>query len=202
MTHIQICGYFMHCYTAIFLHDGFNCCNGLWCHYSVCLTWSRRPIQNYRRSVTSYSIHTLAVETDMHHCTELPFVDEFRWVSPIHFVKNEWQTAVRLWCMLQVGPPYLHHHCTIVLHFSIVLPPVSHSSNHEYHCCQLTGQSSDVSNFYHSFKVFIWLKFANHNSYCYIWCWQDILLSRMTHITLWSSLLLLRTTWGKEMKRS
>ena len=42
MTHIQICGCFIHCYTAIFLHDGFNCCNGPWCHYSVCLTRSRR----------------------------------------------------------------------------------------------------------------------------------------------------------------
>ena len=26
MTHIQMCGYFIHCYAAIFLHDGFNCC--------------------------------------------------------------------------------------------------------------------------------------------------------------------------------
>ena len=25
-----------------FLHDGFNCCNGLWCYYSVCLIRSRR----------------------------------------------------------------------------------------------------------------------------------------------------------------
>ena len=42
MTHIQMCGYFIHCYAAIFLHDGSNCCNDLWCHYSVCLTKSRR----------------------------------------------------------------------------------------------------------------------------------------------------------------
>jgi len=33
---------FHSCYAAIYLHDGFNCCNGLWCHYSVCLTRSRR----------------------------------------------------------------------------------------------------------------------------------------------------------------
>ena len=37
---------------------------------------------------TSYSIHTLAVVTDMHRHTELPFVDEFRWVSPLHFIKK------------------------------------------------------------------------------------------------------------------
>ena len=42
MTHIQTCGYFIHCYGAIFLHDGFNCCSDLWCHYWVCLTGSRR----------------------------------------------------------------------------------------------------------------------------------------------------------------
>jgi hypothetical protein len=28
--------------------------------------------------------------------------------------------------------------------------------NHEYHCCQLTRKWSCVSNFYHTFKVFIW----------------------------------------------
>ena len=42
MTHIQMCGYFIQCYAAIFLHDGFNCCNSLWCDYSVCLIRSRR----------------------------------------------------------------------------------------------------------------------------------------------------------------
>jgi len=36
MTHIQMCRYFIHCYAAIFLHDSFNCCNALWCHYLVC----------------------------------------------------------------------------------------------------------------------------------------------------------------------
>jgi hypothetical protein len=45
----------------------------------------------------------------------------------------------------------------VVVHSCIVLPPVGHSSNHEYHCCQLTRQSSCVSNFYRTFKVFIWL---------------------------------------------
>jgi hypothetical protein len=41
-------------------------------------------------------------------------------------------------CMLQVGPSSLHYYCAVVLHSYIVLPPVGHSSNHEYHCCQLT----------------------------------------------------------------
>ena len=42
MTHIQMWDYFIHCYAAIFLHDSFNCCSCLWCHYSVCLIRSRR----------------------------------------------------------------------------------------------------------------------------------------------------------------
>ena len=99
--------------------------------------------------------------TDMHHRTELPFVDEFQWVSPLHSIKNKWHNAVALWCMLEVGPPSLHYCCAVVLHSSIILPPACHSSNHEYHCCQLTGQSSGVSNFYHTFKVFIWLTFIS-----------------------------------------
>ena len=103
-----------------------------------------------------------AVVIDIYHHIELPFIDEFQWVSPLHFVKNEWQNAVPLWCMLQVGPPSLYYCCAVVLRSSIVLPPVGHSSNHEYHCCQLTGQSSGVSNFYHTFKVFISHTFVQH----------------------------------------
>jgi len=61
--------------------------------------------------------------------------------------------------MLQVGPPSLHYCCAVVLRSSIVLPPVGQSSKHEYHCCQLTGQSRGVSNFYHTLKFFIGLTF-------------------------------------------
>ena len=96
----------------------------------------------------------------MHHHTEHSFVDEFRWVSTLHYLKNEWQNAVPLWCMSQAGPPFLHYCCAVMLNSCIVLPPVGHSSNHEYHCCQLTRQSSGVSNFYRTFKVFIWLSLA------------------------------------------
>jgi hypothetical protein len=40
------------------------------------------------------------------------------------------------------------------LHFTAL---VGHSSDHECHCCLLTRQSSCVSNFYHTFVVFIWI---------------------------------------------
>ena len=78
-------------------------------------------------------------------------------------LKNGWQNAVLLWCMLQAVPPSLHYYCAVVLHSCIVLPPVGHSSDHQYHCCQLTRQSSCVSNFYRTFKVFIWLSLVVAN---------------------------------------
>jgi hypothetical protein len=40
-TNIQTCGYFIHCYATIFLHDCLNRCNGRCYHYSVCLTVPR-----------------------------------------------------------------------------------------------------------------------------------------------------------------
>ena len=72
-------------------------------------------------------------------------------------LKKRLRDAVLLWCMFQAGPPSLHYYCAVVLHSCIVLPPVGHSSNHEYYCCQLTRQWNSVSNFYRTFKVFIWL---------------------------------------------
>jgi len=97
----------------------------------------------------------------MHHHTELSFIDEFRWVSLLHHLKNGYQNAVLLWRMLLAGPSSLHYYCAVVLHSCIVLPPVRHSSNHEYHCCQLTRQSSCVSNFYRTFQVFIRLSLVH-----------------------------------------
>jgi len=149
VTHIQMCSYFIYCYAAIFFHDGFNCCNGLWCHYSVCLTRSKRVCYrtNAFRELPS-SVHLLQWQTCI---TILKKFDGFR---PSF-------TAVLLWCMLQVGPPSLHYYCAVVLHSCIVLPPVSHSSNHEYHCCQLKRQSNCVSNFYRTFKFLLWLSLIN-----------------------------------------
>jgi len=98
----------------------------------------------------------------MHHHTELLFVDEFRWVSPRHYLKNGWQNAVLRWCMLQAGPPSLHYYRTVVLHSCTLLTPLGHSSNHEYHCRQLTRQSSCVSNFHRTLKFFIWLSLVKY----------------------------------------
>jgi len=79
--------------------------------------------------------YTLALVTDMHHHTERSFVDEFRWVSSLRYLKYGWENAVLLWCMLQAGPPSLQYYCAVVLHSCIVLQPAGHSSNHEHHCC-------------------------------------------------------------------
>ena len=112
----------------------------------------------------------------MYHYTELSFVDEFRWVSPLHYLKNRWENAVLLWCMLQMGPPSLHYYCAVVLHSCVVHPAVGHFSNQDYHCCR---QSSCVSNFYRTFKVFIWLSLVKtnklHQCIEFILFWNDIL---------------------------
>jgi len=74
-----------------------------------------------------------------------------RWISmgfKPSVLQSRWLNAVLLWCMLQAGPPSLHHYCAVVLHSCIVPLPVGHFQNHEYHCCQLTRQSSCVWNFY------------------------------------------------------
>ena len=67
-------------------------------------------------------------------------------------LKKRMTDPVLLWCILQAGLPSLHYYCAVVLHSCIVLPSVGHSSNHEYHFCQLTRQSSRVSNFYRTLK--------------------------------------------------
>ena len=150
--------YFIQCYAAIFLHDGFNCCIGLSCHYSVYLTGSRRVCYrtNAVHELPSPLVHLLHWQTCI---TVLNFHSSmnFDGFHPFITSKNGWQNAVLLWWMLQAGPQYLHYYCAVLLHSCIVVPSAGHASNHEYRCCQLTRQSSRVSNFYRTFKVFIWL---------------------------------------------
>ena len=64
-------------------------------------------------------------------------------------------------CTLQAGPPPIQYYCAIVLHFCIVLPPVGHSSNHQYHCCQLTDDRA-------VFRIFISLLRFSFGSPSYI----------------------------------
>jgi len=64
-------------------------------------------------------------------------------------------------CLLQAGPPSLHYYCAVVLHSCIVLPPVGHSSNHEYHCCQLRDNRA-------VFRIFIALLWFLFDSPLYI----------------------------------
>ena len=101
----------------------------------------------------NFPVHSYTWCSDRHASSYWTFVDEFQWVSTLHYLKNGWQNAVLLWCMLQAGPPPLHYYCSVMLHSCIVLSPVGHSSNHEYNCCHLTRQSSCFSNFYRTFKV-------------------------------------------------
>jgi hypothetical protein len=106
----------------------------------------------------NFPVHSYTCCSDRH--TSPYWTSIRRWISADFtpsLLKNGWQNAVLLWCMLEAGPPSLHYYCAVLLHSRIVLPPAGHSSNHEYHCCQLTWQSSCVSSFYHTFNIFIWL---------------------------------------------
>jgi len=98
-------------------------------------------LQNWSRSWTSQSTRTLAVVTDMHRHTELSFVEEF------HSLKKRMTERCSSLVHPARGPPSLHYYCAVVLHLCTILPPVGHSSNHQYHCCQLRRKSSCVSNF-------------------------------------------------------
>ena len=114
----------------------------------------------------NFLVHSYTCCSDRHASPYWTFIR--RWISmgfTPSLLKNRMTDAVLLWCMLQAGPPFLHYYCAVVLHYCIVLPPVGHSSNHEYHWCQLTRQSSCVSNFYRTFKVFIWRSFVRC---CYV----------------------------------
>jgi hypothetical protein len=95
----------------------------------------------------NFLVHSYTCCSDRHASPYWTFIR--RWISmgfTPSLLKKRMTDAVLLWCMLQAGPPSLHYYCAVVLHSCIVLPPVVHSSNHEYHCCQLTRQSSCVSN--------------------------------------------------------
>ena len=42
----------------------------------------------------------------MHHHTELSFVDEFRWFSPLHYLKNRWKTLFLFGAYYKRGSPF------------------------------------------------------------------------------------------------
>jgi len=92
VTHIQMCVPFHSPLRADFpsrCHQPLQC--PLVSPFGVPYRVEDSLLQNWCRSWTSQSTGTLAVVTDMHHRTGLPFVDEFRWVSPLHYLKNGWQ---------------------------------------------------------------------------------------------------------------
>ena len=78
MTHIQMCFYFIRCYAAIFLHDGFNCCSGLWCH-------PRCAWPGLGDSVTelmpfmNFLVHSYTCCSDRHESPYWTFIH--RWIS-------------------------------------------------------------------------------------------------------------------------
>ena len=150
MTHIQMCG----CYAAISFTMASTA--AMASGVTIRCAWpGRGESVTELMSLMNFLVHSYTCCSDRHAS---PFiVDEFRWVSLLHYLKKRIQNALLLWCMLQVGPPSLHYYCAVVLHSCIILPPVDNSSNHEYHCCQFTRHRAVFQIFIALFKVFIWL---------------------------------------------
>ena len=105
----------------------------------------------------NFLVHSYTCCSDRHASPYWTFIR--RWIS-MGFTPSLLKKQMTERCSTVVHvvrPPSLHYYCAVVLHSCIILPPVGHSSNHKYHCCQLTRQSISVSNFYLTFKAFIWL---------------------------------------------
>jgi len=78
MTHIQMYSYFIHRYAAIFLHDGFNCCSGLWCHYWVYLTRRGESVTELMPFM-NFLVHLYICCSDRHASSYWTFIR--RWIS-------------------------------------------------------------------------------------------------------------------------
>jgi hypothetical protein len=93
----------------------------------------------------NFLVHSYTCCSDRHASPYWTFIR--RWISmgfTPSILKNGWQNAALLWCMLQAGLPSLHYCCAVALHSCVVLPPVGHTWNNEYQYCQLKRQSSCV----------------------------------------------------------
>jgi len=152
MTKIQMCSYFIHCYVAIFLHNGFNCCNDLWCHYSCAWPGQGESVTELM-PIMNFLVHLYTCSSDRHASPYWTFI---HWWILMGFTPTE-RCSFLVHVASRAAIFTLLLYCTVALHSCILLPPVSHSSNHEYHCCQLTRQLSSVSNFYRTFNICIWL---------------------------------------------
>ena len=120
----------------------------------------------------NFLVHSYTYCSDRHVSTFWTFTR--RWISmgfaPL-LLKQRMTERCSSLVLVTSGPPALHYYCAVALHSCILLPPVGHSSNHEYHYCQFTRRSSCVSNFYRTFMVFIWLsllynRFFSNSLFC------------------------------------
>jgi len=107
-----------------------------------------------------------------------PNIHFFLW----NFVCLRAKTSLCMWvsqmkplnCVLQAQPPSLHYYCAVVLHSCIILPHFGHSSNHEYHCRQLTENRA-------VFRIFNALLRHSVDSLWYFTLWYTIVLMCTTY---------------------
>jgi hypothetical protein len=111
-----MCGCFIRCHAAIFLHDGFNCCNGFLCHYSVAWPgWSESvtelmPFMNLL--VHSYTCcsdrHASLYWTYVHRWIPMGFTPSLHCSSSVHVASG----AAVFTLLLRRRVVFLHHTAT------------------------------------------------------------------------------------------
>jgi hypothetical protein len=160
ITHIQMCCYFMHCYVAIVLDDGFPAAvaSGV---ATRCAWPGRGESATELTPFRNFLVHSYTCCSDKHaspYCTSI-----LRWISvglTPSLLKKQWHNADPLWCMLKVGPPFY----TAAAPLCCIPPLYCHLS------ATLQTMSNTVANlqenwavfrfFVALFKVFIWTPYV------------------------------------------
>jgi len=113
---------------------------------TICCAWpGRREYVTEIMPFMNFLVHSYTCCSDRHSSPYWTFIR--RWI-PLGFTPSllKKQMTERCSSLMHFArwPPFLHYYCAVVLYSCNVLPSVGQSSNHEYHYCQLTSQSSCV----------------------------------------------------------
>jgi hypothetical protein len=114
-TNIQMCRYFIHCYASILLHDCFNRCNGLWCHY--CAWPGQGQFVTELMPFMNFLFHSYAYCSDRHASPYWTFIRQ--WISMGFTLSLSCSSSVRVanraavfTLILRCHVAFLHHTAT------------------------------------------------------------------------------------------
>jgi hypothetical protein len=141
-----MCGHFIHCHAAIFLYDGFNCCNGLWCHYSV--AWpGRSECVTELMHFMNFLVHSYTCCNDRHASPYWTFI---RWSTLMGFTPS-------LRCSSLAPVASRAAVFTLLLRRRVAFLHCTATCQKLFKSWVTLLPSGCVSNFYCTFKVFNWI---------------------------------------------